>query len=280
MVCEKMRPVLKYPGSKWKMADWIVSLMPPHKSYLEPFFGSGAVFFRKPPSRIETINDLDGEIVNLFRCIREKPEELMRAVDMTPYSREEYERAWSWAKNGGRADGVEAARMTLVRYRQSHGSSGAYKGGWKNDLAAREYAYETRYWRELPGWVADAARRLKDAQIECAPAVEVIERFRNQDVLIYADPPYIASTRKGRQYKVEMMENQQHIALLEVLKGHPGPVILSGYENDMYDRHLQGWIKLHKKAQAEGGRARVETVWMNYEPQIWMGELGDADWVN
>ena len=78
------RPVLKYPGSKWKTAEWIISLMPPHKSYLEPFFGSGAVFFKKPPSRIETINDMDGEIVNLFRCIREQPEELARAVACTP----------------------------------------------------------------------------------------------------------------------------------------------------------------------------------------------------
>ncbi len=83
----QMKPVLKYPGSKWRLAEWIVSLMPPHKSYLEPFFGSGAVFFKKPPSRIETINDLDGEIINLFRCIREQPEELMRAVAYTPYSR-------------------------------------------------------------------------------------------------------------------------------------------------------------------------------------------------
>lgn len=89
------RPVLKYSGSKWKTAEWIISLMPPHKSYLEPFFGSGAVFFKKPPSRIETINDMDGEIVNLFRCIREQPEELARAVACTPYSREEYELAWS-----------------------------------------------------------------------------------------------------------------------------------------------------------------------------------------
>lgn len=100
------RPVLKYPGSKWRLAEWIISLMPEKKSYLEPFFGSGAVFFKKPPSRIETINDLDGEITNLFRCIREKTEELVRAVELTPYSREEYERAWSWhraGQPGGRA---------------------------------------------------------------------------------------------------------------------------------------------------------------------------------
>lgn len=118
-----VRAVLKYPGSKWRLADWIVSLMPPHKSYLEPFFGSGAVFFKKPPSRIETINDLDGEIVNLFRCIRERSEKLARAVALTPYSREEYELAWRHRRTPSTVDNVERARLTLVRYWQTHGSS-------------------------------------------------------------------------------------------------------------------------------------------------------------
>lgn len=183
----EMRPVLKYPGSKWKMAEWIISLMPPHKSYLEPFFGSGAVFFKKEPSRIETINDMDGEIVNLFRCIREEPEELMRCVTMTPYSRAEYEQAWGKFRfrAGVPSVGVEAARMTLVRYWQSHGSTSVYKGGWKNDRAGREYAYDVRYWRQLPEWIAAAATRLKDAQIEQAPAVDVIRRFQHPEVLIY-----------------------------------------------------------------------------------------------
>lgn len=270
MVGEKKRPVLKYPGSKWRMADWIISLMPSHKSYLEPFFGSGAVFFNKRPSRIETINDLDGEIVNLFRCVREWPEELACAVALTPYSREEYERAWSRFKAGGKACGIEDARLTLVRYWQSHGSTSVYKGGWKNDRAGREYAYDVRYWRNLPGWVLDAAERLKDAQIEQTQAVELIRRFKHPDVLIYADPPYVVSTRKGKQYVVDMVEDRQHIELLEALKEHPGPVILSGYENELYEKHLQGWVKLHKKALAEGGAARTETVWLNYEPQISM----------
>lgn len=270
MMCEKKRPVLKYPGSKWRMADWIISLMPPHKSYLEPFFGSGAVFFNKKPSRIETINDLDGEIVNLFRCVREWPEELACAVALTPYSREEYERAWSRFKAGGKVRGIEDARLTLVRYWQSHGSTSVYKGGWKNDRAGRGYAYDVRYWRNLPGWVLDAAERLKDAQIEQTQAVELIRRFKHPDVLIYADPPYVVSTRKGKQYVVDMVEDRQHIELLEALKEHPGPVILSGYENELYEKHLQGWVKLHKKALEEGGAARTETVWLNYEPQISM----------
>ena len=125
-----------------------------------------------------------------------------------------------------------------------------------------------RYWRKLPGWIEAAAARLKEAQIEQLPAAELIRRFRHPDVLIYADPPYMLSTRKGRQYIVDMVEDAQHVELLDTLKDHPGPVILSGYDNELYDRHLQGWVKLHRKAQAEGGRARTETVWLNYEPQV------------
>lgn len=270
---QNKRPVLKYPGSKWRMAEWIISLMPPHKSYLEPFFGSGAVFFNKNPSRIETINDMDGEIVNLFRCVREWPEELACAVALTPYSREEYEQAWNRFKTGEQACGIEDARLTLVRYWQSYGSTSVYKGGWKNDRAGREYAYNVRYWRNLPGWILDATERLKDAQIEQTPAVKLVQRFKHPDVLIYADPPYVVSTRKGRQYVVDMVDDRQHIELLEALKEHPGPVILSGYENELYERHLQGWMKLHKKALAEGGAIRVETVWLNYEPQISMEDM-------
>ena len=85
---------MKYPGSKWGSADWIISHFPEHHSYLEPFFGSGGVFFNKPRSDIETINDLDGEVVNLFRQIRNDPERLAREIYFTPYSREAYEMAY------------------------------------------------------------------------------------------------------------------------------------------------------------------------------------------
>ena len=207
------RTVIKYPGAKWSIADWIVSVMPPHKSYLEPFFGSGAVFFTKRPSRIETINDLDGEIVNLFRVVRERADELARAVALTPYSREEYDRSWNGADEA--ADQVEAARRTLVRYWMTHGSCSFYKSGWKNDRAGREYAYAVQYWNRLPAWIAQAVERLKDAQIEQGPAVDVIRRFRSPEVLIYADPPYVLSTRKQRQYHVEMADDAQHEELLE-----------------------------------------------------------------
>lgn len=89
---ERMRTVLKYPGSKWNIARQLVNLIPPHHSYAEPFFGSGAVLFNKPISDIETINDLDSNVTNLFRCIQQDSERLARMVMTTPFSREEYDK--------------------------------------------------------------------------------------------------------------------------------------------------------------------------------------------
>ena len=90
-----MKAILKYPGSKWRIADWVISFFPEHHSYLEPFFGSGATFFQKKPSNIETINDLDGGVVNFFEWVRRDPERLARAVYLTPYSRQVYDAAFA-----------------------------------------------------------------------------------------------------------------------------------------------------------------------------------------
>lgn len=261
------RPIIKYPGSKWKMAEWIVSLMPEHRSYLEPFFGSGAVFFNKPHSPIETINDLDGDIVNLFRVVRETPEALEKAVALTPYSREEYERAWERHKAGDVTDPVELARLTLVRYWQAVGSRQIYRAGWRRDVAGREAAYTLRNWVRLPERITLAMERLREAQIEQTDAVDLIRSFRSPNVLIYADPPYVIGTRSQKQYNVEMAD-EHHIELLKALLDHPGPVILSGYESDLYNGFLSGWTKLTRHATAENGFARTEVLWINYEPQM------------
>lgn len=264
----KQSPIIKYPGAKWRLADWIVSLIPPHKSYLEPFFGSGAVFFTKPRSRIETINDLDGEIVNLFRVVRDTPEALERAVALTPYIREEYEAAWERYKDGDVTDPVELARLTLVRYWQAVGSRQIYRAGWRRDVAGREAAYTLRQWVRLPERMADAVDRLKEVQIERGDAVELIRQFASPEVLIYADPPYVIGSRSQRQYNVEMADDAQHKALLAALLDHPGPVMLSGYESELYNDTLQGWTKLHHAATAEQGQKRTEVLWINYEPQM------------
>lgn len=261
----RYRPIIKYPGAKWRMADWIISLMPPHRSYLEPFFGSGAVFFCKSPSKVETINDMDGDIVNLFRVLRDTPEELSRAVALTPYSRVEYMQAWE--QRQAVMDPVERARVTLIRYWQAVGSRQIYRAGWRRDVAGREAAYTLRNWVKLPEQMVLAADRLKDAQIEQVPATELIPKFSSPDVLIYADPPYLIGTRAQRQYNIEMCTEAEHAELLEILANHPGPVILSGYDSPLYNDLLKGWMRLEKSNTAEGGALRTEVLWINFEPQ-------------
>lgn len=232
--------------------------MPEHKSYLEPYFGSGAVFFRKTPSRIETINDMDSNVVNLFRCIQEDADQLSRLVATTPYSREVYFNSFE----SGSTDPYERALAFLIKCWQGHGFRICYTSGWKNDVAGREYAYAVRYWNQLPEWILQIVHRLKQAQIEQMPAVDLIRRFNRPEVLVYADPPYLLSTRKmKKQYNHEMTEND-HIELLDVLQEHQGPVILSGYDNSLYDGILASWEKYRRETTAEKGLRRIETIWV------------------
>ncbi|MDE7454093.1 MAG: DNA adenine methylase, partial [Clostridia bacterium] len=123
-----MNAILKYPGGKWRIAEWIISHFPPHKVYCEPFFGSGAVFFTKSACNIETINDVDGNVVNLFRVCRDNPAELARALEFTPWSREEYVNCAELKIN----DPIERARRTVVRFHQSFGTDNHSKKSWRN----------------------------------------------------------------------------------------------------------------------------------------------------
>lgn len=189
---------MKYPGSKWGSADWIISHFPEHHSYLEPFFGSGGVFFNKPRSDIETINDLDGEVVNLFRQIRNDPERLAREIYFTPYSREVYEMAYQKEPEND----LEKAVLFYTRLNMGHGfRTQGEKVGWKLDIQGREKAYAAADWCKIPEKIMEAAERLRGVQIENRPAVEVIRKFNFENVLIYCDPPYVLSTRCRKQYR-------------------------------------------------------------------------------
>lgn len=255
-----MNTLLNYPGAKWGMAEQIVSLMPKHRSYLEPFFGSGAVLFNKPKSAIETVNDIDGEIVNFFRVLRERPEELADAVSMTPYARDVFDDAHA---NRG-TDDFDRAYRFAIRSKMGHGFKTYQKTGFNVDVFARERSYCVGCWNRLPAGLMEAAARLKEVQIENRPALDLIKRFNHENVLIYADPPYLLETRRGKQYRYEMTE-QDHLELLEALKQHSGYVILSGYPSEMYDRELRGWSIIHRKSYNQNADKRTEALWCNFE---------------
>ena len=262
-----MRTVLKYPGSKWNIVSKLVELIPEHHSYVEPFFGSGAVLFNKPVSDIETINDLDHDVVNLFRCIQEDADRLSGMVMTTPFSREKYEDTYKldvWKLMMPDEPYHKALRF-LIQCWQGHGfRTNGSKVGWKNDVQGRDKAYAANDWAELPGRLLQAAERLRGVQIENMPAVKLIERFNFSNVLIYCDPPYLLQTRTGgKQYKKEMSV-EEHIQLLETIKQHSGPAIISGYDNELYNTMLNGWYTEKHKSLTQGNSKKQEMLWMNF----------------
>ncbi len=139
------------------------------------------------------------------------------------------------------------------------------KVGWKNDVQGREKAYAAKYWCKMPENIIDAAERLRGVQIENRPATELIKRFNYPNVLIYADPPYVLSTRHGKQYKHEMTDND-HADLLEQLLAHKGPTLVSGYDNALYNDALRHWHREETTAIAQTAGKRREVLWMNFEP--------------
>lgn len=136
-----MKSLLRYPGSKWNLAKRIANLLPEHKSYLEPFFGSGAVLFTKSASPIETVNDLSDDVVNLFRLIQSEPKALQEKLYLIPYSRTIYNQAWEVRP----ADEIEKAVNFIIRSTMSHGFRVFEKSGWKNDIAGREKSYAVKH---------------------------------------------------------------------------------------------------------------------------------------
>lgn len=275
----EMDAVLRYPGSKWNLADRLVRLIPEHHSYVEPYFGSGAVFFRKPPSAIETINDLDSDVVNLFRCIQKDSDRLARLVMTTPYAREEYERQFGGPPHTLYASDFQRAAGFLVRCWQGYGfRTDGSKVGWKRDVRGRERAYAVWDWYRLPERILETAERLRRVQIENRPALEVIKDFNHPNVFLYLDPPYLLETRAGKrkQYRHEMTD-RDHGELLEEISGSRAKIMLSGYASGMYDSCLEGWRKIRFRSCAQGGAHREETVWMNYDPGGRQMTLGDMD---
>ena len=248
---------LRYPGSKWSIAREIVSHFGPHYHYVEPYFGSGAVFFSKAPSPHELINDSNHLVVNFFRVLRDQADALCWALETTPWSREEYNH--SHVVTG---DALEDARRFVVRIWQAHASDLAKKTGWKTRGVRQRARGMSVRWQRVPSELTELAWRLQDAEIESRPAIEVVRRYRADDCLIYADPPYLPSTRTQKMYGQEM-DQAEHVEMLDTLVRHSGPVVLSGYDNDLYNDYLSDWQHFSvKPPKVEKAAVRMEKLWV------------------
>lgn len=254
-----MKAVLKYPGAKNRIAAWITKHIPEHKVYCEPFFGSGAVFFNKESCYNEILNDIEDEIYNFFLTLRKHPDELVKAINHTPYCRTEYESAYQSTTT----DDIERARLFAVKCWQGFGCGNKYKNGFRRGIGATS-PNPAKAWNELPDSLRVAAERLKNAQIEHKDAIELIKSLRGEETFIYIDPPYLLSTRKKNLYNHEL-DDEYHVKLLKVLCESDCKVMISGYDNDLYNSYLKDWNKLSKDTTAECSVKRTETIWMNYE---------------
>lgn len=255
----KQRRILNYVGSKWSLADWIISHMPSHDIYLEPYFGSGAVFFNKLPSLTETINDIDGNVVNLFKIIREQPHELANLIKLTPYAREEYYSAYNNLSQDN--SDLEQARLFLVRCWMARGGKTAHRTGWRHNADGRTIS-ALPDWHHVPESIVAIADRLLNVQIENMDAITLIQRYNKTNCLIYADPPYVLSTRTNKHYANEMTL-EEHRQMLLVLKEHDGYVLISGYEHPLYDEILQGWHKVNKSVMTDAAISKDEILYIN-----------------
>lgn len=264
-----MKPPFTWFGGKTALAERIAAVLPSHGHYVEPFAGSLAVLLAKPPSRMETVNDLDGRLMSFWRVLRDRPGDLERACALTPHSRAEYLAAYEPA-----ADELEQARRTWVILTQGRGGQ-MRRTGWRFYRDPRgSHSSMPEYLAAYADRIAPAAARLRNVSLECKDALDVIREYgRHPDVLIYADPPYLASLRslnkgrcRGPDYDHELRGDEEHRELLEALLGCRASVVLSGYASPLYDDLLCTWSRREIATQTGNGgaaRARTEVLWSN-----------------
>lgn len=252
------RPVLRWHGGKWLLAPWIIGFFPRHRIYVEPFGGAASVLLRKERAITEIYNDRDGDLVAMFRVLRERPDDLRRALALTPFARDEYKVLYLPSD-----DPVEAARRFIARSFMGQSSKGALrKSGFDTRVNEDAFVSRLRSLVEVPDEVLLVAGRFSLVVIENDDAMRIIARHDRADALIYVDPPYFPETRKTGVYRHEFLADD-HVALLDALKALQGMVVLSGYPHPHYDDALTGWARFERKALADGARPRTEVVWIN-----------------
>lgn len=258
-----VKPPIGYFGSKVRIAEAIVATFPGHRHYVEPFAGSLAVLLAKPRSYMETINDLDHDLMCFWRTLRDQPDELARVCALTPHSREELR----LARTGGPCPDLERARRVWVMLTQSHTGS-LLSTGWRHHVSptATNQVMPNRV-ASFAARIPTAAERLRGVTLECRPALDLIRRYGSTPgVLLYVDPPYLGATRPTVGYRHEMRDAAEHRELAEALRGCAAPVVLSGYDSPLY-RDLYGEWEMTTLAAYTGrngasGR-RTEVLWSN-----------------
>ena len=259
------RPLLRYHGGKWRLAPWIISHFPDHRIYTEAYGGGASVLLRKQRSYAEVYNDLDGEIVNLFRVLRsDRSDELVRNVELTPFSREEFDESYVSSD-----DPVERARRTLFMSAAGYSTASLNGKKWKTGFrgnVTRTGTTPAHDWAKMPDVLIDVIERLRGVVIENLPALDLLAKYDHPSALHSVGPPYPFSTRNerwaGHCYRHEMTDSD-HTEMASALRNLSGAVVVSGYRCDLYDELFAGWGLVQKSTHADSALDRVECLWLS-----------------
>lgn len=258
-----MKPPFTYYGGKLSIADQIVDVLPEHLHYVEPFAGSLAVLLAKPPSAMETVNDLDDKLVTFWRVLRDRPEDLARVAALTPHSRHEHLGAYEPAE-----DELETARRVWVLLTQAR-SGTLRRTGWRYYCNPHgSHSSMPDYLEAYVDRMAPTAERLMGVSLEARPALEIVGKYgQHPENLLYCDPPYLRSTRQGTNYRCEMPTEGEHRELAEALHAARAAVVLSGYHSPLYDDLYGDWYRHEiRTGTGQGGagwQERTEVLWCN-----------------
>lgn len=263
---------MRYHGGKWKLAPWIISYFPQHRIYTEAFGGAASVLIRKPRSYAEVYNDLDGEVVNVFKVFRDNGPELLNRLWSTPFARDEFIESYH-----EHDDPIEQARRTIARSFMGFGSASVTSArhvskrfskpatGFRAN-SNRSGTTPARDWANYADAAVNLIERFRGITIENKDAASVLLQHDQEACLHYVDPPYVKSSRDaGSDYRHELTDDG-HRELYSVLSNLVGKVIISGYHSELYDDLYAGWRRVERKALADGAAERTEVLWMNYEP--------------
>lgn len=259
--------MLRYHGGKWNLAPWIISHFPQHETYVEPYGGGGgSVLLRKLRAGIEVYNDIEGEVVNLFRVLRDADlgPRLVEAIELTPFARDEFDAAYEPTE-----DPLEQARRTVVRSFMGYGSvsSSGEKTGFRA-TCKRARSHSAKDWSTLPNGLTQVIDRLRGVVIENQDAYAVCSAHDGPSTLHYVDPPYVLSTRRRgspscrKGYRHEM-NDEDHALMACWLRQLRGMVVVSGYDCDLYRELFGDWQRFDRETFSIEARKRTESLWLS-----------------
>lgn len=263
---EITRPALRWHGGKYLLADRIMRFFPAHRCYTEAFGGAASVLLQKPRCHAEIYNDLDDQVVGLFRVLQDpaRAERLTELLRLTPFARREFQLAYDVTD-----DPVEAARRLVIRSFMGFGSnahSAAGRGhrstGFRSN-SDRSGTTPARDWANYPDALAAIVARLNGVVIESRDAITLLRRHDGPRTLHYVDPPYLQETRRQAHMYSHELTRAQHVKLLAGLRKLAGMVVLSGYPSALYDKALKRWERIELPSFADGARPRIEVLWLN-----------------